>query len=119
MSYIPAVYDTSVVQVSPDSSPTAIAWSITYTFTQGGTALNWTGYTAEFIIGPPVNLTLTSAGGAVVLGGSAGTVSVSLTVAQVNGQSPVAQAPYYLQLTDSSGNPSVPVKGTLFWSDPA
>ena len=116
MSYIPAVYDSTITQVSPDALSTATAWSVTFTFTQSGSPIPWTGYTGEFVISAPVNLTLTSVSGAVVLGASDGTVSVALTVAQVNAQSPVAKPTYYLQLTDSFGNPSIPVKGTLYWS---
>jgi hypothetical protein len=108
VSYIAANYNTTVYQGE--------TWSITFTFYTDAAEtvpLNLSGYSASLVIGPPVNITLTP-----TLGGAAGTLSATLTAAQTSAQSAIAQPHYYVQLTDGSGDVSIPVRGTLVWSAP-
>ena len=60
--------------------------SLNLTWTVGGTPVDLTGYTARCTVkdtyGGTAWLTLTSAGGAIVLGGAAGTIVVTATATQ-------------------------------------
>ena len=80
-------------------------WDRTFTITQGGTALNLTGYTASMQIREAADstaylLSLTSGSG-ITLGGTAGTVAVTITSAQ---SSAIASGSYAYDLELLSGS---------------
>jgi hypothetical protein len=117
VSFIPAQYNTTVYQVAQDTPDANIAWAVAFTLTDtNGDPLDLTGYAAEFVVGPPVNLTLSTPSAQLVIEGLSGEVSVSLTVLQVNAVFPGARPGYFLQLTDSLGNTGVAVNGVMYWS---
>jgi len=78
----------------------------TFTATQGGTAINWTGYTARMQVRDSSDATATllslSNGSGITLGGTAGTIAVAITSTQSAAISAGAYA-YDLELV-SSGN---------------
>ncbi|NBW22513.1 MAG: hypothetical protein EBR82_82655, partial [Caulobacteraceae bacterium] len=79
----------------------------TFTVTQGGTALNWTGYTARMQVrnssdATATLLSLATGGSGITLGGTAGTIAVAITNTQSAAIAAGAYA-YDLELV-SSGN---------------
>ena len=79
----------------------------TFTATQGGTAINWTGYTARMQVrnssdATATLLSLTTGGSGITLGGTAGTIAVAITSTQSAAIASGAYA-YDLELV-SSGN---------------
>jgi len=59
-------------------------WDRTFTITQGGTALNLTGYTSRMQVREAADSTayLLTSGSGITLGGTAGTIAVAITSAQ-------------------------------------
>ena len=78
----------------------------TFTVTQNGTALNWTGYSARMQVRDSSDATATllslTSGSGITLGGTAGTIAVAITSTQSAAISAGAYA-YDLELV-SSGN---------------
>ena len=78
----------------------------TFTATQGGTAINWTGYTARMQVRDSSDATATllslTSGSGITLGGTAGTIAVAITSTQSAAIASGAYA-YDLELV-SSGN---------------
>ena len=96
MANLPAPWDLEIYQTT-----TPYAWQIT--FLAGGTPVNLTGYSAVFTCrpslgDPTVLFQLSTGAGGVVLGGSAGTITVAFPVSQ-----PLTGA-YDLVLYDASDN---------------
>ena len=78
-----------------------------FTVTQGGTALNWTGFTARMQVREAADATatlvsLSTDGSGIVLGGTAGTIAVTITSTQ-SAAIPAGSFAYDLELV-SSGN---------------
>ena len=78
----------------------------TFTVTQGGTALSWSGYTARMQVREAADstaylLSLTNGSG-ITLGGTAGTIAVAITAAQSSAISAGSYA-YDLELISSGG----------------
>jgi hypothetical protein len=119
VSYIAANYNTTVYQDSVNP------WTLTFTFYTDDAQqepLNLTGYSCLMVIGPPVNITLSSAGtysDGLSLGDSTGVLTATLSTAQTCVQSSLAEPHYYVSLTPEAGpGGGIPVHGTLFWSAP-
>ena len=78
----------------------------TFTVTQNGTALNWTGYSARMQVRNSSDATATllslTSGSGIVLGGTAGTIAVTITSTQ-SAAIPAGSYAYDLELV-SSGN---------------
>jgi hypothetical protein len=79
----------------------------TFTATQDGTALNWTGYSARMQVRDSSDatatlLSLSTGGSGIVLGGTAGTIAVTVTNAQ-SAAIPAGSYAYDLELV-SGGN---------------
>lgn len=78
----------------------------TFTVTQGGSAINWTGYTGRMQVRDSSDATATllslTSGSGITLGGTAGTIAVAITNTQSAAISAGAYA-YDLELV-SSGN---------------
>ena len=80
----------------------------TFTVLQNGTALNWSGYTAQMQVREAADATAillnlsTASGSGIVLGGTAGTIAVTITNAQ-SSAIPAGSYAYDLELI-SSGN---------------
>ena len=78
----------------------------TFTATQGGTAINWTGYTARMQVRDSSDATATllslTNGSGITLGGTAGTIAVAITSTQ-SAAIPAGAYAYDLELV-SSGN---------------
>lgn len=76
----------------------------TFTVTQGGTALNWTGYTARMQVREAADATATllslTSGSGITLGGTAGTVAITITAAQ-SAAIPSGAYAYDLELVSS------------------
>lgn len=82
-------------------------WDRTFTITQGGTALNLTGYTSAMQVREAADstatlLSLSTGGSGITLGGTAGTVAVVITSTQ-SAAIPAGSYAYDLEIT-SSGN---------------
>lgn len=79
-------------------------WDRTFTVTQGGTALNLTGYTAAMQVREAADSTATllslTSGSGITLGGTAGSVAVVITSAQ---SSAIASGSYAYDLELISG----------------
>ena len=78
----------------------------TFTVTQDGTAVNWSGYTAAMQVREAVDsdtylLSLTSSSG-ITLGGTAGTIGVAITNAQSSAISAGSYS-YDLEMTSNGG----------------
>lgn len=81
-------------------------WDRTFTITQGGTALNLTGYTSAMQVREAADstaylLSLTSSAG-ITLGGTAGTITVAITSAQ-SSAIPAGSYAYDLEIISSGG----------------
>jgi len=76
----------------------------TFTVTQGGTALNWSGYTARMQVRNSSDATATllslTNGSGITLGGTAGTVALAITAAQSTAI-PAGSYAYDLELVSS------------------
>ena len=115
MSYIAANYNTTVYQ-DPDN-----AWVASFALQLNGAPMNLTGASIKMVIGPPVNITLSSAGtysDGLSLGDSSGVVTATLTSAQTCAQSPVAEPHYYFSVTPEGIPGGILFRGTLVWSPP-
>lgn len=95
-------------------------FSRTFTWTDSSNnPINLTGYTAKLSIAPApagtpyISLTDTSG---ITLGGSAGTIAVTLTAAQTTAFT-FTTAKYDLKLTDASGNVTRLLEGTVTLDD--
>jgi hypothetical protein len=80
-------------------------WDRTFTITQGGTALNLTGYTAAMQVREAADstatlLSLSTGGSGIVLGGTAGTIAVAVTSTQ-SAAIPAGSFAYDLEITSS------------------
>jgi len=78
----------------------------TFTVTQGGTALNLTGYTAAMMVRDAVDGTATpllslTSGSGITLGGTAGTIAVAITNAQ-SAAIPAGSYAYDLEIISGS-----------------
>jgi hypothetical protein len=90
-----------------------------YQDTAQTTAFDLTGYTVALVVG--TLFTLTSGSGLSIPTPTNGTITATLTAAQTaQGAASVgiSQDPWYLRLTDGSGNVSYPVHGTVNFSQP-
>jgi hypothetical protein len=81
-------------------------WDRTFTVTQGGSALNLSGYTAAMQVREAADSTAfllsLSNGSGITLGGTAGTIAVAITAAQSSAVNAGSYA-YDLELTSSGG----------------
>jgi len=91
-------------------------WDRTFTISQGGSALNLTGYSASMQIREAADstaylLSLTSGSG-ITLGGTAGTVGVAITSAQSSAIAPGSYA-YDLELVAGAGSVTRLLQGSV------
>jgi len=81
-------------------------WDRTFTVTQGGSALNLSGYTAAMQVRSAADSTAylvsLSNGSGITLGGTAGTIAVAITAAQSSAINAGSYA-YDLEITSSGG----------------
>jgi hypothetical protein len=82
-------------------------WDRTFTITQGGSALNLTGYTSAMQVREAADSTATlvnlnTDGSGIVLGGTAGTIAVAITSTQ-SAAIPSGSFAYDLEITSSGG----------------
>jgi hypothetical protein len=87
-----------------------------FVVSQGGTALNWTGYTAamqvrEAFDSPTTLLSLTNGSG-ITLGGTAGTITVAITNAQ-SAAIPAGSFSYDLELIAGAGQVTRILQGSF------
>ena len=89
----------------------------TFTITQGGTALNLTGYTSAMQVREAADstatlLSLSTGGSGIVLGGTAGTIAVAVTATQ-SAAIPAGSFAYDLEITSSGGEVTRLLQGSF------
>lgn len=88
----------------------------TFTCTQSGTALNWSGYTAAMQVREAADSTATllslTNGSGITLGGTAGTIAVAITAAQSSAISAGSYA-YDLELVSSGSQVTRLLQGSF------
>lgn len=107
----PGIYDTKIIQGD--------VWDIPFYFylDVGETEpFDLTGYTGQLVIEEPVNITLSTSSSGLVIGGTAGSVTPTLTPSQTAVPSAGVEPHWYMVLTDASGNPGTPINGTMVWT---
>lgn len=92
-------------------------WDRTFTITQGGTALNLTGYTSAMQVREAADstatlLSLSTGGSGIVLGGTAGTIAVAVTATQ-SAAIPAGSFAYDLEITSSGGEVTRLLQGSF------
>jgi hypothetical protein len=89
----------------------------TFTISQGGTALNLTGYTSAMQVREAADstatlLSLSTGGSGIVLGGTAGTIAVAVTSTQ-SAAIPAGSFAYDLEITSSGGEVTRLLQGSF------
>jgi hypothetical protein len=89
----------------------------TFTITQGGTALNLTGYTSAMQVREAADstatlLSLSTGGSGIVLGGTAGTIAVTITSTQ-SAAIPSGSFAYDLEITSSGAQVTRLIQGAF------
>ena len=92
-------------------------WDRTFTITQGGTALNLTGYTSAMQVREAADstatlLSLSTGGSGIVLGGTAGTIAVAVTTTQ-SAAIPAGSFAYDLEITSSGSEVTRLLQGSF------